>query len=423
MARATKLPRELREARRRVERAFCAAERAVFGVGDDESLAPDPISWLREQLTALHPGDLAGREMLTRRLRELEGAATEESARTRYREAHGVSEVTCTRSSGGARIYRVVATTFPGHENYVYLVVSDAGVILFDVGSGPHSREEILRGLTVVQRVWGERVALADVKVVFISHAHIDHFGDAAFFRQATGGRLMVHELDARVLTRFEERRVVAAKDMAVFLARAGLGLNERERLERMYLRGKGGFEGVEVDRRLRSGDRILGRYEVIHTPGHCPGHLCLRVDNVLLVADQVLDPITPNLSPQHLTSFNGLESYLGSLFKLRTLEGIEHVLPAHANPIPSLSARIDQIIEHHQERLMAVLEACTQRPRVLAEIAEVLYGRQEEYNVILALTEAGAHVEYLHQYGRLRIANLDAVREQRDPVLEYVTD
>ena len=39
----------------------------------------------------------------------------------------------------------------------------------------------------------------------------------------------------------------------------------------------------------------------------------------------------------------------------------------------------------------------------------------------ILALDEAGAHVEYLHQLGQLRIANLDQVARSRDPVIEYV--
>jgi glyoxylase-like metal-dependent hydrolase (beta-lactamase superfamily II) len=145
-------------------------------------------------------------------------------------------------------------------------------------------------------------------------------------------------------------------------------------------------------------------------------------VGNAILVADQVLNPITPNLSPQALAPFNGLENYLNGLLRLRALDGIDVVLPAHAQPIPSLGARIDEILEHHQERLAQVQDACT-KPRTLKELSEILYGRVDGYNVILALTEAGAHVEYLHQYGKLRIANLQQVAAQRDPVIEYVTD
>ena len=49
------------------------------------------------------------------------------------------------------------------------------------------------------------------------------------------------------------------------------------------------------------------------------------------------------------------------------------------------------------------------------------MFGEQEGYGVILAIDEAGAHVEYLHQLGRLRVDNLDEVASSEDPVLRYV--
>jgi hypothetical protein len=54
--------------------------------------------------------------------------------------------------------------------------------------------------------------------------------------------------------------------------------------------------------------------------------------------------------------------------------------------------------------------------------VSRDLFGEQEGYSRILALDEAGAHVEYLHQLGRLSIANLDEVSRARDPVIEYVS-
>ncbi len=45
----------------------------------------------------------------------------------------------------------------------------------------------------------------------------------------------------------------------------------------------------------------------------------------------------------------------------------------------------------------------------------------QEAYGVILAIDEAGAHVEYLHQLGRLRVDNLDEVASSDEPVFRYV--
>jgi hypothetical protein len=53
--------------------------------------------------------------------------------------------------------------------------------------------------------------------------------------------------------------------------------------------------------------------------------------------------------------------------------------------------------------------------------VTEAMFGAQEGYGRLLALEEAGAHVEYLHQLGKLKIANLDDVARATDPVIEYV--
>ncbi len=44
------------------------------------------------------------------------------------------------------------------------------------------------------------------------------------------------------------------------------------------------------------------------------------------------------------------------------------------------------------------------------SEISHELFDRQEGYSVMPALSEAGAHVEYLHELGYLTIDNLDEV-------------
>ncbi len=44
------------------------------------------------------------------------------------------------------------------------------------------------------------------------------------------------------------------------------------------------------------------------------------------------------------------------------------------------------------------------------SEISQELFDRQEGYSVMPAVSEAGAHVEYLHELGYLTIDNLDGV-------------
>ena len=80
----------------------------------------------------------------------------------------------------------------------------------------------------------------------------------------------------------------------------------------------------------------------------------------------------------------------------------------------------VDGIAAFHRERLMKVRDICD-KPRTIAEVAGELFGKQDGYGTILAIEEAGAHVEYLHTLGKLRIANLAEVAKTEDPVLQYI--
>lgn len=311
--------------------------------------------------------------------------------------------------------------TFPGHVNNIYLIVDGEHLTLFDVGSGlPDSNEGLERALAEIRERFGEAVALDHVQHVVVSHAHIDHFGWAGRFTGG-GASLYVHELDARVLNNFEERMVLASKDLRVFLARAGVKPETRAVLEEMYRFSKHLFKSVEIGRVLRDGDRIVNGYLVHHTPGHCPGQICLEVDDVLLTADHILARTTPHQSPAAITAFCGLETYLRSLDKTRALRHIRLALPGHEAPIEDLTGRIDEIAAHHRARLDQVLDLCRE-PLPVVEMSKRLFGQTDGYNRILALEEAGAHAEYLFQRGELRIANLEDVARAENPVIRYET-
>jgi len=100
-------------------------------------------------------------------------------------------------------------------------------------------------------------------------------------------------------------------------------------------------------------------------------------------------------------------------------MEGVRLALGGHEEPIPDLPSRVDAIIAFHRERLAAVKAACAE-PRTVVEVARALFGAQEGYGVILAIEEAGAHVEYLHERGQLRIVNVEEIAVARDPVFRY---
>jgi glyoxylase-like metal-dependent hydrolase (beta-lactamase superfamily II) len=411
---------ELSKARKKLDYLVRRAEGALLSEGvlsaEGSHLRPIEALASAEKLAAEVP--LLGLEP---RLSLLKEAAGGSARRGEYIERYGCAGVRLFATEGGARIYLLPVETFPRHMNNVYLILEPGRSMLFDVGSGfDSSRRDLALAFAIVRDIYNEDARFEAVSEAVVSHAHIDHFGGVGDLKAAAPGAVLsIHELDYRVIACFEERVVIAQKDIEVFLCRAGVSLEERERLLALYLSSRDSFKSVPVDRALRDGDRVGGGHRVIHTPGHCPGQICLAVGDVLLTSDHVLARITPHQFPQAITPYVGLENYINSLAKVRDLGGVRLALGGHEDPIPDLPSRVDEILVFHRGRLEAVKAACAE-PRTVVEVARALFGAQEGYGVILAIEEAGAHVEYLHERGQLRIANVGEIAVARDPVFRY---
>jgi glyoxylase-like metal-dependent hydrolase (beta-lactamase superfamily II) len=151
-----------------------------------------------------------------------------------------------------------------------------------------------------------------------------------------------------------------------------------------------------------------LGPFEMLHVPGHCAGHVVIRLHDVLFSGDHVLQDISPHQSPEHLTLSTGLDHYLASLKLLRSwATNIHLTLGGHRDPVSDLYGRIDAIQKLHAERLQTVLDLLEQ-PHTVLEVSQALFGEVHGYNALLAVEKAGAHVEYLYQRGQLGIENLE---------------
>jgi glyoxylase-like metal-dependent hydrolase (beta-lactamase superfamily II) len=325
----------------------------------------------------------------------------------------------------GIRIFRFPVETFPTHFNNLYLIDDADRLTLIDAGSRLDStRRDITAGLDEIATRWGKRYRLADVTDVVITHAHMDHAGNAGYFVTETPARVWVHELDARVLSAWEERMVVASKDLAIFLDRSGVGPAIKQQLMSMYAMSKYAlnFSSVPVTDRLTDATIVGNGYRVFHTPGHCPGEICMLVDNVLFTGDHVLARTTPHQSPECITLFCGLRRYLESLDKIHGVGGVELALGGHEDEIDNVYGRIHDIRRFHLQRLDRLREMCRE-PKTIWDVTSQLFaGRLEGYGQILGIEEAGAHIEYLHQLGELAIANLDEVQRSDNPVLYYRT-
>jgi glyoxylase-like metal-dependent hydrolase (beta-lactamase superfamily II) len=325
-------------------------------------------------------------------------------------------------TSAGARIYRWPLDLFPDLKGYAHLVLIDGMRILIDAGSGFADSNPMLEaGLEEIKREFGEPAGWQDLSHVLITHGHIDHFGGLPFVLERSNVSVGVHELDLRILTNYEERLAIVARRLRDFLDESGVTREERHRLMALYLLNKQLFSSVPVDFTYESVGMQLGRLRMTHVPGHCPGHVVILVDDILLCGDHVLSRISPHQSPERLSLYTGLGHYFESLERLRSLAPqVRLALGGHYAPIEDLSGRIDAIEEVHRGRLSAVLDML-QRPCTAAEIAHGLFPSASGYHELLAFQEAGAHIEYLLQRGYLGIENYAELEGDGPVTLRYI--
>jgi glyoxylase-like metal-dependent hydrolase (beta-lactamase superfamily II) len=328
-------------------------------------------------------------------------------------------------SKSGVRIYRIACDAFPGLIVNIFLLLEAGPPTIIDAGSGfGDANKQLLEGLEKVRSEFGESVTLADIRRIIITHGHIDHFGGLAFLhRKAPQAEIAIHELDVRILTAYEERVTVAKKAFRQFLQQSGVRSDVLPAFMELYGFSKKNVNSLPVARTLVDNQQLDG-LRFIHTPGHCPGQVCIAVgDDVLLTADHILPEISPHQAPESIMPYTGLGHYLESLQKIERNVGFELALGGHQGPMRDVYKRAAQIREEHERKLDKIAAIIRQSPEPLTmnEISKQLYTHVMGFHVLLALEEVAAHVEYLYQHGKLSIANLDEYQRDENSPIRYV--
>ena len=184
--------------------------------------------------------------------------------------------------------------------SWCYLIEGKAGMVLVDAGA-PGRGELIHKRLRELGR--------DDLRLIYITHAHLDHYGSADELRRLTGAPIAVHEADVEAMSLGETR--LGSVRWWGHLVRLLLPFAPR------YLRPP----PTAADVVLRDGDTLEDygiRGEVLHTPGHTVGSTSLFVDDRLLfVGDLVSYTMWPH--PQMLYAHDWEQLY-SSIRRLQRL-------------------------------------------------------------------------------------------------------
>jgi hydroxyacylglutathione hydrolase len=152
-----------------------------------------------------------------------------------------------------------------------YLIKTEAGFFLIDTGM-KKKRAQIEKALEKAGCNHG------DLRLIIITHGHLDHVGNAAYLRDKYGSKIAMH---------LEEVRMAESGDM--FIDKGGIVVGLVSVLMSVF--GLSGYERFTPDVYL--GDKQdLSEYglpaTVLHTPGHSNGSISLLTEDGILFCGDI---------------------------------------------------------------------------------------------------------------------------------------
>jgi glyoxylase-like metal-dependent hydrolase (beta-lactamase superfamily II) len=288
-----------------------------------------------------------------------------------------------------------------------YMVRSGGETLLIDCG---WNTDDAYSALEETMQEHGAHPS--EVNKLFITHVHPDHFGMAGRLKRLSDCDVIIHEKDAE----FIKARYLAPRglteDMSRFMTANGVPPMDSPAMAMGSMNMIDKVAPVPPDTEVKGGEDLhIGsfEFEIIWTPGHSPGHICLYEPNhkVLFTGDHILPTITPNVSIHAQTHGSPLGDYMRSLQKLEDLD-VKYVLPAHEFDTTELKKRIYEIHHHHEERLDEMVAATDRGGSTAWEVAgrvKWATGMLEDFEPFMqraAVGETIAHLEYLFEQGRL---------------------
>jgi glyoxylase-like metal-dependent hydrolase (beta-lactamase superfamily II) len=290
---------------------------------------------------------------------------------------------------------------WPGvpHCNAWALAAGD-GIVLVDTGMHePGSMAQLERALAQCN------LSIENVRTVVCTHAHSDHYGQAATLVERTGCDVWLHPNHEHLTSYMADPEAAFERRIEVALQSGVPEEPLRRFAERRRGEGSGVAGLVAPMRDLVPGveiDTDLGKWSVHYTPGHAPSHVCLFEPGrrLLISGDHLLGRVslfydygwTPDPVGEFLESLNVVEALDARL-----------CLPGHGRTFADVQAHIDANRELVASRLARVQGALDGGEQLTAfEIVPQVY--DDQLTPMTAgwwLQETLSYLQHLERVGR----------------------
>jgi glyoxylase-like metal-dependent hydrolase (beta-lactamase superfamily II) len=282
-----------------------------------------------------------------------------------------------------------------------WAIAAGSGIVLVDTGMHePGSMAHLERALDQVN------LRLEHVRLLVCTHAHADHWGQAAPIRDRAGCEFWMHPNHEHATRNIEDPAAALARRIEIG-RQSGVPENELRRYAAVTSGLRSGIAlAIEPDRPLVAGVQVetdLGVWTAYETPGHTPSHVCLfQPERRLLISgDHVLGRIS--LFFDYGWTPDPVGEFLASLEVVDVLDA-RLALSGHGRPFFDVHGHIEGNRKLIAQRLAAVLDCLRDGPRTAVELGPDVYGETlEERGATWYLQQTLCYLQHLERLGRVR--------------------
>ena len=286
----------------------------------------------------------------------------------------------------------------------LYMIDTKDGWVLIDAGI----HNEITA--TIWTQLLDGPLAGKPIAKIIITHHHVDHIGYVAELSKRTSAPVFT---SADEIVKSEWMMAQEDDEFAALLDNTyrsyGLGEEIREQAKNNKGRFRRYVAPLPPLLKMDEGEVIIstdGVFKVRIDKGHSQAQIGLVDEKrgLYLAVDFLLPRISPNI-PVDMRDLEEdmLGHYLHYLEEMTNLPDEWHILPGHDWPFSHGGQRAQALIDHHNMRLDALIQAAETAPISVSDAMAVLFGKEfGAHEMYFAAGEARSHLTHLLTIGKM---------------------
>ena len=260
-------------------------------------------------------------------------------------------------------------------------LIEDIALTLIDTGPGTDEALEIIE-----DSLEDLGYSIKEIERIIITHGHIDHYGLGTIINRFSSAKILIHPYEKdRVISRLDRYWKQNQKKFLYFFSELDLPeevLRHYQGLINQYGQLALPYPAKQVKELSHRQKIPFDRFtlEVIHLPGHSPGHIALMdtkkrfiFSGDILLLKSLPSPIIDLDWGSPWIQYKGTVVQAGSIKKLESLK-VKKVFPGHWEPFDQTEYFVNQWIKGSERLQKNILSLLRRGERTVYELTREAY-------------------------------------------------